>query len=227
VTFAIRPTGRYVNELHVDRIDNVRPFKDISPRMGFTVQRGDPGVSPRQATGGLRRRRCRHQPALPRGGLFTAGTSFGRTALERVVVDNRVQFCKTAPPFFLPEFKFSVSYPLPWDLQASAVMQNLPGLPVSASYVATNATIAPTLGRKSGGPHLCGRRAHGAQPAVRGARVPARSTVREDHPTRAGQREAKMFDVYNIFNEDAVGFTNSRYGASWLLPTETMAGGAS
>ena len=33
-----------------------------------------------------------------------------------------------------------------------------------------------------------------------------------------------MFDIYNIFNEDAVGFINSRYGASWLLPTEVMAG---
>ena len=43
--------------------------------------------------------------------------------------------------------KFSGVLPLPWDFQASAVFQNLPGVPVNTSYVATNAQIAPSLGR--------------------------------------------------------------------------------
>jgi hypothetical protein len=158
-----------------------------------------------------------------RGGLFSAGTNFGRTALECVVVDNPIQFCKTAPPFFLPELKFSVSYPLPWDLQASAVMQNLPGLPVSASHVATNAAIAPSLGR-----NLVGRTfalVELMEPNQEYEDRVSQLDLRFAKTIRLGRASVKgMFDIYNIFNEDAVGFINSRYGASWLLPTEVMAG---
>ena len=41
-------------------------------------------------------------------------------------------------------------YPLLWGLRASAVFQNLPGIPRTASYVATNAEIRPSLGRNLG-----------------------------------------------------------------------------
>jgi hypothetical protein len=39
---------------------------------------------------------------------------------------------------------------LPWDFEVSGVFQNLPGIPITASYAATNAEIRPTLGRNLG-----------------------------------------------------------------------------
>jgi hypothetical protein len=40
--------------------------------------------------------------------------------------------------------KFSAVYPLPWyGVQLSGVFQNLPGIPVAASWVVPNASIAP------------------------------------------------------------------------------------
>ena len=51
------------------------------------------------------------------------------------------------------QVKFLVVYPLPWKLQTSATYQNIAGIPVTASYPATNAQIAPSLGRNlSAGP---------------------------------------------------------------------------
>ena len=44
---------------------------------------------------------------------------------------------------------------MPWQLQVSAVFQNLQGFPTVADYVATNAEIAPSLGRNLG---QCGTR---------------------------------------------------------------------
>lgn len=41
--------------------------------------------------------------------------------------------------------------PLPfWGIETAATFQNLPGIPILASYVATNAQIAPSLGRNLG-----------------------------------------------------------------------------
>ena len=57
-----------------------------------------------------------------------------------------------APPYSAnTQVKLNGSYTLPWDVQASAAFQNLPGVPISASYVATNAQIAPSLGRSLSG----------------------------------------------------------------------------
>jgi len=48
----------------------------------------------------------------------------------------------------LAQYKFHGAYPLPWwGIQASATYQNLPGAPISMTYVPTNAEIAPSLGR--------------------------------------------------------------------------------
>src|SRR5712691_9529371 len=56
-------------------------------------------------------------------------------------------FCQVSPPF-LADLKLSGSYPLPWGgVQLSATIQSSPGSPMAATYVATNAQIAPSLGR--------------------------------------------------------------------------------
>ena len=57
-------------------------------------------------------------------GFFTGGMNVGRTATRCVQVDQPIPFCENVPPFN-PEFKLSISYPLVWDIQASAVFQSV------------------------------------------------------------------------------------------------------
>src|SRR5712691_629335 len=77
----------------------------------------------------------------------TAGTPAG-AALALAAVDLRPGFCNVARPWSSStQVKFSVVYALPWDFQASSIYQNIPGVPIRASYVATDAEIRPSLGR--------------------------------------------------------------------------------
>ena len=60
---------------------------------------------------------------------------------------NLQAFCDIRPPF-QTNAKFLAIYPLPWwGLQTSATFQGLPGATKNASFLATNALIAPSLGR--------------------------------------------------------------------------------
>mgnify|MGYP003693630375 CR=1 FL=1 len=79
--------------------------------------------------------------------------SIGRTVTDNCVVvdtpqDARPDFCRTARPWgAATDVKFLVVYPLPYDIQTSAVYQNTAGIPITASYVVSNAAIAPSLHR--------------------------------------------------------------------------------
>ena len=104
------------------------------------------------------------------GGLIQGGLGVGRIATDNCLLidspssviagspagaalalptqDARPGFCKVSRPWSSgTQVKFAVIYPLPWDLQTSAVYQNSAGFPIRASYVATNAEIRPSLGR--------------------------------------------------------------------------------
>src|SRR5262249_49939978 len=92
-----------------------------------------------------------------RGGLLAGGISSGRLELGNcVIVDSpqaaRPGYCDVVPPWSAgTQIKLNGLYPLPWDTEVSAVFQNLPGIPISANYVATNAQVAPSLGRNLSG----------------------------------------------------------------------------
>jgi hypothetical protein len=82
------------------------------------------------------------------GGMVSGGVSIGQTAVNNcVVVDSpQQQFCNNTSS--QNQVKWSIVYPLPWwGLQASALFQNLPGINITSSYVASDAQIAPSLGR--------------------------------------------------------------------------------
>jgi hypothetical protein len=104
------------------------------------------------------------------GGQIQGGVGTGRTVTDNCFVvdspstmfagtpgganlavptqDARPGFCHISRPWMsATQVKFSVVYPLPYKLQASAIYQNLPGFPIVASYVATDAEIRPSLGR--------------------------------------------------------------------------------
>jgi hypothetical protein len=165
-----------------------------------------------------------------RGGLLTGGMNVGRTATQCVQVDQPIQFCENVPPFFRPQVKFALSYPLPWGLQASTVFQNLPGVPIAAYHVVTNAEIAPSLGRNLA--------ACGTTDPCNAFAVVQLIEPNQQFEVRSNQldlrfskmirlRQARlqgMFDIYNIFNGSNVAVATAFYGPAWLRPAEVMGG---
>lgn len=163
---------------------------------------------------------------IRQGAFVQGGMSTGRTSTDRCFTVDSPQdmlFCNVTPPFYRPQFKFSGSYPLPWDLQMSAVFQSLPGIPIAASYVATSAEVARTLGRP-----LAGNTA-----TVTIANIIQPQSIFEDRYSQfdlrfirnfrfRGVRLQAMFDAYNLFNTTAILATNSRIGTQWLSPTTVM-----
>ena len=104
---------------------------------------------------------------LPRGAFLQGGMSTGRNVTDNCSFNSRPQitpsgftantprtdaFCRVELPWGAgTQIKLNGSYTLPYDVQASAAFQNLPGTMISASYVATNADIRPSLGRNLSG----------------------------------------------------------------------------
>ncbi len=172
-----------------------------------------------------------------RGGILSGGISMGQTLFDNCASpDFPPQFCETTQPFAADtQIKFAGAYPLPWDLQASATLQNMSGLPpfrtgTAATYSATNAEIVPSLGRNL---------------AACGTRVPCTAfttiqlmepwTQREERYTMLDVRLSRIFrvrqarvepriDVYNLFNTSAVLGSVAGFGQAWLRPTEIFLG---
>jgi hypothetical protein len=130
-------------------------------------------------------------------------------------------FCNVTSPFSAnTQVKFNASYVLPWDLQVSGAFQNLPGIPVTASYVATSGQIAPSLGRPLSG----------SVTQVTISNVVKPYTLFEDRFTQIDLRLTKIFrfgstqlqgtfDLYNLLNASPVLTENTRYGTAWRTPT--------
>jgi len=145
---------------------------------------------------------------------------------QLVTAPRTTAFCHVSPPWSAgTQVKFSGIYPLPWDFQSSATVQNLPGIPYLASYVATNAEIAPSLGRNL---------AAGARGTATIDLIPP-GTAYEDRITQMDFRLSRtftfgraraqgMFDIYNLFNSSPILSANGRYGSAWLVPTQILAG---
>ena len=189
---------------------------------------------------------------LPRGGLLAGGLSTGRivgdvcdiarthpevTATLNFAADPvtnftsgpsaSTEFCRITLPFEgQTQVKLSGSYPLPfWGIETAATFQNLPGIPVLASYVATNAQVAPSLGRNLG---QCGTAAT-CNGTVTIANAFEPNTEFGDRLTQVDVRLSKriplgrarvmaMFDIYNLFNASTITAINTRYGPAWLQP---------
>jgi hypothetical protein len=180
---------------------------------------------------------------LPRASFVGGGVSFGGTATNacfanarpdlRVlphpglgsapIANNPTDFCEIKQPFGQPQIKISGAYSLPWQIQASASLQNLPGVPILASYVATNAQVAPSLGRPLAGGATSVTIAHVIKPYIMfedrlnqlDVRLTRTFTVRR-------ARVQPQFDIYNLFNGNTVLGSNTRYGVSWLVPSAIL-----
>ena len=91
------------------------------------------------------------------------------------------------------QFKAFFTYPFPHDIIVSAIWQNISGPTITASYTATNAQIAPSLGR-----NLAACR--GAAVCTSTATVPliAPQTMFDGRLTRLDLRLAKRFTLSQI-----------------------------
>jgi hypothetical protein len=159
------------------------------------------------------------------GAFIGGGTSTGRQEEDScMVVDSpeALLFCNVVPPY-KTQLKLMGMYPLPWQVQVSGVFQSLPGIPISASYVASNAQIAPSLGRPLSG----------GRTSVTLNNIIPPETMFEDRSTQLDLRLTRNFhigaarlranfDIYNVFNASPILATNTRYGPNWLQPTVVL-----
>jgi len=143
--------------------------------------------------------------------------------------------CHQQQPW-LSQVKLLGSYQLPWALSVAATYQNawnstsvvpniLPGQPrmgIQANFVATNAVIAPSLGRNlSAGANANATISVVTPGTLWGDRV-QQLDVRLSRTFKTGRASIKgMVDLYNLMNANTITSLNYAYGttgAAWLTP---------
>jgi hypothetical protein len=180
------------------------------------------------------------------GGILYGGVSLGTKHGNRCASPSvPAQFCEyTVPVQGLSQYKISVSYPLPYRFNVSAVYINTPGIPVSgvppaavatavsaaATWNAPNSAIAPSLGRNLA---ACGAA------VVCSATAPidliAPFTLFEDRLSKLDLRLSKdvrvgqlaiqpRADLYNVFNASTILGENTTFGTAFRRPLSILAG---
>ncbi len=187
-------------------------------------------------------------------GQFSGGLSVGRTVLDACEVTAKVpealqgidtitlgaggttswtarQNCRNVRPWSAgTQVKFLVVYPLPWDLQTSATFQNIPGIPITATYPAANAQVRTSLGRDLAscrGAATCNANVNleFLDPAANYESRLNQLDLRLTRRFRAGGTTFRgNFDIYNALNGASILSMNGGYGANWLSPYEIMGG---
>ena len=160
---------------------------------------------------------------LPQGAQVSGGLNWGRTKTSACfVVDSpgAMRFCDITPPL-QPNATFSGFVPLPWfGLMTSATYRNFPGAQITATYQATNAQIAPSLGRNLSSGANGTVNVELIQPGTlygpRQQSVDFRLSKRFRFGTR---RIAGNIDLYNLFNSTGIATLNTTYGPNWQRPT--------
>jgi len=171
---------------------------------------------------------------LGKGRLVTGGVSTGQTTTDncQIITDTpQKQFCHQVNPWTgQTQYKASGVYPLPWDLQASAVYQNLPGVPDTGTLSYSNAQIASSLGRNLSGCPAVGmctatRSIVVLQPFTGFEKRLQQVDARLTRTFRIGRANLKgMVDLYNVFNANTILSVNGTYGSAWLRPTAVLGG---
>ena len=149
------------------------------------------------------------------------GANLALTAAGSPGQDARPGFChiSSAVDPAATQVKFSVVYPLPWKPPEQRGLSELPGFPIAASYVATDAEIRPSLGR-----HLAAcpsQTAATCNQTVIIDLIPA-NTIYDDRIQQLDVRFSRTFpmgrsrvqgniDVYNMFNASTILNEQTRY----------------
>jgi hypothetical protein len=169
------------------------------------------------------------------GLTLQGGLSTGKTVADSCAVLQNlpeispliIPFCHQETPW-LTQVKFLASYRLPKAFVVSGTFQSLPNDPISASYVALNSEVAPSLGRNlSAGPNATAT----VQILPPGQFYNPRINQVDLRLTREFRFGSTRFrpniDVYNVTNIDTPLTWNNTYGrngATWLRPTNVIGG---
>jgi len=159
---------------------------------------------------------------LRRGLTLQFGSSTGRSVADNcdvvAKIDNpSTRFCHVETSF-LTQVKFLGSYNVPKvDVQVSGTFQSIPGPQIGATYVATNAQVAPSLGRNLSGNAQNVSVALVEPGTMYGDRL-NQVDLRVGKILKFGKtRTAVNLDLFNAFNRSTVLTVNNNY-ASWLQP---------
>jgi hypothetical protein len=148
------------------------------------------------------------------------------------LIPRSSSFCHLAPPWSAgTQVKLMAVYPLVWGVQTSAIYQNSPGIPLTASYVVSNASIVPSLGRNLGscrGAATCNANVTVElipptvlfEPRLQQLDLRLSRAI----PLRGTRRLRVDFDVYNVFNASNVLSMNTTYGAGWRDVRQILGG---
>ena len=163
------------------------------------------------------------------GGLDT-----GRTVTDRCfVIDSPQELvnCRVVTPFRgQTQVKLFGIYLLPADFAVSVNFQSNSGPAILATYSATNAQIAPSLGRNlaaCGTAAVCTATAAGIPLIVPQTEFEARRNemdFRVSKSVRLGERLRLQanFDVYNLLNSSGLYAINTAFGSQWRRPTSVQ-----
>ena len=168
------------------------------------------------------------------GGMLAGGVALGNTMVDDCGgnVDNpgagqsgvtAQRFCNTTLGWGEDvQFKLYGAYPLPWDLQASANLQNTPGPVITADLVLTNAQLASALGRATSTPTVTVAL---MEPNTMFENRTTLLDLRFSRKFRMGRTTATgNFDMYNALNANSLQGINTTYGSDWLKGLNVLSG---
>jgi Carboxypeptidase regulatory-like domain len=197
-----------LNPARVGQVDNYQTF---AGEFGSQVERWhgiDLGVNTR-VRGGV----------LLQGGISTGNTLNDtceiRAALPETATTN--PYCRTESGF-LTQVKVLGSYVLPRiGVMTSATFQSIPGPQLAANYVASSASIAPSLGRPlSGG--AANATINLIEPGTLYGERLNQLDLRFSRPIRFGRTTTQLnLDVFNALNSNAILAENPSF-AVWRQP---------
>lgn len=164
-----------------------------------------------------------------KGVIFGGGFSTGGTTTDRCFVANTPQdlyLCRNEEDWYArTQIKAHIVAPLPWKLEASAVFQMLPSIPLLADYVVGNAQVAASLGRNLSG---------GATATRTIPLVLTNDYFEEGWNKQVDMRFSRTFRfgstmrfqpqiaIFNLLNTNAVLGTINTYGARWQEVTTVL-----
>jgi hypothetical protein len=146
---------------------------------------------------------------------------------------NSAAHCKLSVPWSAgTQVKLMLVYPLPWELQFSAIYQNMPGAPILATYPAPAAEVMASLPGNRFLGACAGRPTCTASTTVS---LLAPGEAYEDRLQQLDLRFSRRFtlgganisanaDLANVTNRADVYSSNTGYGANWLVPYEVAGG---
>jgi hypothetical protein len=132
-----------------------------------------------------------------------------------------LQFCRQSSPL-LTNVKFAGSYTIPRaDVLVSGTFRSVPGPEIYANFTATNAVIAPSLGRTlSGG--VANLPVTIVEPGTMYGERLNQVDMRFGKILHLGRTKTVVnLDVYNLFNVNTVLTVNYAY-ATWQRPTSIL-----